>query len=46
MIQPLRIMHRRVFLFLAIALPILFFAGIRARHRLPAKPTVHPGATL
>ena len=46
MIQPLRITHRRVLLFLAIALPILLFAGIRARHQLPPKSAAHPGATL
>jgi hypothetical protein len=46
MIQPLRKTHRRVFLFLAIALPVFLFAGIRARHRLPPQPAVHPKRTL
>ena len=32
MIQPLRKMHRRVFILLAIVLPVLLIAGIRARH--------------
>ncbi|HUL34440.1 MAG TPA: hypothetical protein VL128_11190 [Candidatus Eisenbacteria bacterium] len=32
MIQPLRTVHRQVFLLLTLALPLLFVAGIRARH--------------
>jgi len=35
MIQPLRKLHRRVFLLLAIALPLFFIAGLRARHHVP-----------
>jgi hypothetical protein len=34
MIQPLRKIHRRVFFLLTLALPIFFFAGIYARHRM------------
>lgn len=34
MIQPLRSWHRRIFLLLAVLLPILFAAGLLARHRL------------
>ncbi len=36
MIQPLRKLHRRVFLLLAVLLPLLFLAGFHARHRVPA----------
>jgi hypothetical protein len=34
MIQPLRKVHRWVFVLLAIVLPLLFIAGLRARHHL------------
>ena len=37
MIQPLRNLHRRVFLLLVIALPLFFIAGLRARHHEPAQ---------
>jgi hypothetical protein len=40
MIQPLRKVHRRLFLLLAIALPLFFFAGLRARHRQPVRKAV------
>jgi hypothetical protein len=40
MIQPLRNVHRRVFLLLAIALPIFFLLGLRARHHDPARDAV------
>jgi len=32
MIQPLRIWHRRIFLLLLLLLPIIFVAGLGARH--------------
>lgn len=32
MIQPLRRIHWRIVLGLSVLLPILFFAGLRARH--------------
>lgn len=32
MIQPLRRMHRRIFLFLVFLLPLFFVAGILGRH--------------
>jgi len=35
MIQPLRQLHRRLFLGLAILLPVFYWAGIHARHRAP-----------
>ncbi|HKM68179.1 MAG TPA: hypothetical protein VJX70_13505 [Candidatus Acidoferrum sp.] len=34
MIQPLRKIHRRVFPWLAVLLPLLFLAGLHARHRV------------
>lgn len=40
MIQPLREVHRRTFLLLAIALPLFFFAGLRARHHEPVRKGV------
>ena len=40
MIQPLRKVHRSVFLFLAIALPLFFFAGLRARHHVPVPKAI------
>ncbi len=36
MIQPLRTRHRRIFLVLAIILPVLFAAGLMVRPALPA----------
>lgn len=40
MIQPLRKTHRRIFLVLALLLPLLFLSGIAFRHSwpIPAKP--------
>jgi len=35
MIQPLRKWHSRIVLFLGALLPLLFLAGLCARHRLP-----------
>ena len=34
MIQPLRKIHRRMFILLALALPVFFVAGILARHHV------------
>ncbi len=34
MIQPLRVWHRRIFFVLLFVLPLIYFAGLRARHRL------------
>jgi hypothetical protein len=53
MIQPLRRTHRRIFLVLALLLPLLFLSGIAFRHRWPVSPkskspalgAVPPGAT-
>ena len=53
MIQPLRRAHRRIFLVLALLLPVLFLSGIAFRHRWPVSPkskspalsSVPPGAT-
>jgi hypothetical protein len=40
MIQPLRKTHRRIFLGLALLLPLLFLSGLALRHSwpTPAKP--------
>jgi len=40
MIQPLRKTHRRIFLALALLLPLLFLSGLAFRHSwpTPAKP--------
>lgn len=35
MIQPLRKVHRRIFLAFALLLPALFLSGIAFRHRWP-----------
>jgi hypothetical protein len=35
MIQPLRIIHRRVFVVFAVVLPAIFIGGLRARHTWP-----------
>jgi len=40
MIQPLRKFHRCAFLLLAIALPLFFIAGLRARHHVPAPKAI------
>ena len=45
MIQPLRKIHRAVFLVLAVLLPVLFLSGIAFRHSWPAiKPNQTPPA--
>jgi hypothetical protein len=47
-IQPLRKIHRRVFVFLAVLLPLLFLAALRARHPVPSNniaPRI-PAATV
>jgi len=46
MIQPLRKVHRLIFMILAIALPLFFFAGLCARHqmRVQKSPTQKPVA--
>jgi hypothetical protein len=47
MIQPLRRVHRRVFVVLAIALPVILFIGLRWRHPrvetvpVPMPPSAH-----
>ncbi len=47
MIQPLRRVHRRAFLVLAIVLPVILFVGLRARHPhvktvpVPVSPSAH-----
>jgi len=42
MIQPLRTYHRRVFLALAVALPVVLVAGLTSRHQ--AVVSAHPKA--
>lgn len=37
MIQPLRAWHRRIFLVLLFLLPIIFIAGLAARHHSPTQ---------
>jgi len=44
MIRPLRKTHRRVSLFIAIALPLFFFAGIVARHKPLGRAVAHSGS--
>jgi hypothetical protein len=42
MTQPLRTLHRRVWLVLAIALPVAFVAGLLARKPQPfSNPGIH-----
>ncbi len=40
MIQPLRRWHLRIFLLLAVLLPLLFLAGLHARHRPLSYPAI------
>jgi len=45
MIQPLRKIHRAIFLVLAVLLPVLFLSGIAFRHSWPGiKPKEVPAA--
>jgi len=50
MIQPLRTVHRRAFVMLALVLPVILLAGIEARHPGPSltrvSPELPPGAYL
>ena len=41
MIQPLRQLHRRLFPFLGVGLPILLVAGVASRQSLPNTPAKH-----
>lgn len=44
MIQPLRKMHRRIFLAFALLLPALFLCGIAFRHSWPVSPNAKNSA--
>jgi hypothetical protein len=46
MIQPLRKIHRRGLVLLAVALPAIFVAGVRARHRLPGRIAARVGNSV
>jgi len=45
MIQPLRKMHRAIFLVLAVLLPVLFLSGIAFRHSWPTAKPEHAKAS-
>ena len=45
MIQPLRRIHRRAFLALAVVLPTIFVAGLRGRHTWPVAPIDNPASS-
>lgn len=42
MIRTLRVRHRVIWLALAVLLPLLFAAALRARHAEPRLSTAHP----
>jgi len=44
MIQPLRKTHRRIFLALALLLPLLFLSGLAFRHSWPTPAKPHKSA--
>jgi len=47
MIHPLRRVHRRIFVVLAIALSLILFAGLRGRHaRAKTAPVPMPPSAL